>query len=54
MSRTVVVLPLVPVTDTIGTREELPGGKRWSTMSPATSRGLPSRGSGASAGRARN
>jgi len=42
--RAVVVLPLVPVTAAIGTREGVPRGNSRSTTGPATSRGVPSLG----------
>ena len=42
--RTVVVLPLVPVTATTGTRDGAPGGYRLSITAPATSLGAPSAG----------
>ncbi len=40
--REVVVLPLVPVTATIGTRDGLPGGKSMSITARPTWRGCPS------------
>ena len=42
--RVVVVLPLVPVTAAIGTREGAPGGNSISITGAATSRGVPSEG----------
>src|SRR5436189_166500 len=42
--RVVVVLPLVPVTAAIGTREGAPGGNSISITGAATSRGAPSEG----------
>ena len=43
ISRVVVVLPLVPVTAMIGTRDGTPGGKSMSTTCSATLRGDPLR-----------
>ena len=42
--RAVVVLPLVPVTAAIGTRDGVPGGNSMSITGPAASRGVPSLG----------
>ncbi len=39
-----MVLPFVPVTETMGTRVVAPAGKSMSTTAPATSRGVPSEG----------
>src|SRR5215469_15486052 len=41
-TRTVLVLPFVPVTETTGILAGAPGGYRLSTISAATSRGVPS------------
>ncbi len=42
--RAVVVLPLVPVMQAIGTREAAPAGNSMSITGPAASRGVPSLG----------
>ena len=42
--RAVVVLPFVPVTAAIGTRDGAPGGNSMSMTGAATSRGVPSLG----------
>ncbi len=42
--RTVVVLPLVPVTAAMGTRTEVPAGNSMSITGAATSRAVPSLG----------
>ena len=41
----VVVLPLTPVTATIGTRPVSPSGKRSETIASPTGRGVPAEGS---------